>query len=76
MLFRRGWNAVQVQRFLGHSDPGFTQRTYVHLLDEDLPEPDFSAERLEPRQLSREDVREDVPEQALPDLRQAVAESL
>jgi hypothetical protein len=28
---------VQVQRFLGHSDPGFTLRTYVHLLPEDLP---------------------------------------
>jgi integrase len=26
-LFRRGWNAVQVQKFLGHSDPGFTLRT-------------------------------------------------
>jgi integrase len=37
MLFRRGWNAVQVQKFLGHSDPGFTLRTYVHLLPEDLP---------------------------------------
>ena len=43
MLFRRGWNALQVQRFLGHSDPGFTLRTYVHLLPEDLPTPDFSA---------------------------------
>jgi Phage integrase family len=42
MLFRRGWNAVQVQKFLGHSDPGFTLRTYVHLLPEDLPEPDFA----------------------------------
>jgi integrase len=42
-LFRRGWNAVQVQRFLGHTDPGFTLRAYVHLLDEDLPRPDFSA---------------------------------
>jgi len=40
-LFRRDWNAVQVQRFLGHSDPGFTLRTYVHLLPDDLPEPDF-----------------------------------
>jgi integrase len=38
-LFRSGWNAVQVQKFLGHTDPGFTLRTYVHLLDEDLPEP-------------------------------------
>jgi len=37
----QGWNAVQVCRFLGHSDPGFTLRTYVHLLPEDLPEPDF-----------------------------------
>ena len=34
-----GWNAAQVSRFLGHSDAGFTLRTYVHLLDEDLPEP-------------------------------------
>jgi integrase len=41
MLFRSGWNAVQVQKFLGHSDPGFTLRTYVHLLREDLPEPSF-----------------------------------
>jgi Phage integrase family len=39
ILFREGWNAVQVQRFLGHSEPGFTQRVYVHLLDEDLPDP-------------------------------------
>jgi integrase len=43
MLFRRGWNAVQVQKFLGHSDPGFTLRSYVHLLPEDLPEPNFAA---------------------------------
>lgn len=41
MLFRSGWNAKQVQNFLGHSDPGFTLRTYVHLLPEDLPEPSF-----------------------------------
>jgi integrase len=40
-LFRGGWNAVQVQRFLGHTDPGFTLRTYVHLLAEDLPEVPF-----------------------------------
>jgi integrase len=42
-LFRRGWNAVQVQRYLGHSDAGFTLRCYVHLLDEDVPQPDFAA---------------------------------
>jgi len=40
LLFRAGWNAAQVQRFLGHTDPGFTLRTYVHLLDTDLPEPE------------------------------------
>jgi integrase len=43
LLFRSGWNAVQVQKFLGHSDPGFTLRTYVHLLDEDLPPTEFLA---------------------------------
>lgn len=34
-----GWNAVQVQRFLGHHKPSFTLDVYVHLLDEDVPEP-------------------------------------
>jgi hypothetical protein len=38
-VFRSGWNAVQVQKFLGHADPEFTLRRYVHLLDEDLPVP-------------------------------------
>jgi integrase len=38
-LFADGRNAVQVQRWLGHSDPGFTLRTYLHLLDDDLGEP-------------------------------------
>jgi len=41
ILFRRGWNAVQVQRFLGHHSPAFTLATYVHLLPDDLPEPTF-----------------------------------
>jgi integrase len=41
VLFRRGWNAVQVQRWLGHHKPSFTLDTYVHLLDEDVPEPAF-----------------------------------
>jgi integrase len=38
-LFREGWNAVQVQRWLGHHKPSFTVDTYVHLLEEDTPEP-------------------------------------
>jgi integrase len=41
ILFRRGWNAVQVQRWLGHHKPSFTLDTYVHLLGEDVPEPAF-----------------------------------
>ena len=41
ILFRRGWNAVQVQRFLGHHSPAFTLATYVHLLPDDLPSPEF-----------------------------------
>ena len=32
---------MQVSKFLGHADAGFTLRTYVHLLPKDLPEPDF-----------------------------------
>jgi integrase len=39
VLFRSGWNAAQVCRHLGHADPGFTLRRYVHLLDADVPEP-------------------------------------
>jgi integrase len=41
MLFRAGWNAAQVQRHLGHHKASFTLDTYIHLLDEDVPEPTF-----------------------------------
>jgi integrase len=40
MLFRRGLNAKQVQVWLGHHSPAFTLATYVHLLSDDLPDPD------------------------------------
>lgn len=39
MLFARGRNVVQVQRWLGHHAPSFTLDTYVHLLEDDLGEP-------------------------------------
>jgi len=39
MLFDRGANAKQVQRWLGHHSPSFTLDTYVHLLEDDLGEP-------------------------------------
>jgi integrase len=38
-IIRDSWNAKQVCVFLGHSDPGFTLRTYIHLLPDDLPAP-------------------------------------
>lgn len=39
MLFERGENVKKVQRWLGHHSASFTLETYVHLLDERLPEP-------------------------------------
>jgi len=41
LLFAAGKNVKQVQEWLGHADPAFTLRTYVHLLDEGLGEADF-----------------------------------
>jgi integrase len=34
LLFDDGRNIKQVQEWLGHADPAFTLRTYVHLMDE------------------------------------------
>lgn len=39
MLFERGANAKQVQRWLGHHSAAFTLDTYIHLLSDDLGEP-------------------------------------
>ena len=39
LLFERGANAVQVQRWLGHHSAAFTLATYVHLLSESAGEP-------------------------------------
>jgi integrase len=38
-LIRNGASANQAQLWLGHHDPGFTARTYVHLDASDLPDP-------------------------------------
>jgi len=38
-LIRNGASANQAQLWLGHHDPGFTARTYVHLDGSDLPDP-------------------------------------
>jgi integrase len=34
ILFEEGRNVKQVAEWLGHADPAFTLRTYVHLLDD------------------------------------------
>jgi integrase len=41
LLFDAGRNVKQVQEWLGHADPGFTLRTYVHLMDEGLGDAEF-----------------------------------
>lgn len=41
LLFANGKNVKQVQAWLGHSDPGFTVRTYIHLMDEGVGDADF-----------------------------------
>jgi len=41
LLFAAGKDVKVVQGWLGHADPGFTLRCYVHLLDEGLGTADF-----------------------------------
>jgi integrase len=49
MLFRHGLNGKQVQMWLGHHSPAFTLATYVHLLPDDLPDPDFLSALTRPK---------------------------
>lgn len=48
MLFERGRNLVQVSKWLGHADPAFTLRTYVHLMDEGVGNAEFFDEAVAP----------------------------
>jgi hypothetical protein len=41
LLFESGKNIRQVATWLGHADPAFTLRTYVHLLDAGLGDAGF-----------------------------------
>jgi integrase len=41
LLFEGGKNVKQVAAWLGHADPGFTLRTYVHLMDEGVGDAAF-----------------------------------
>jgi integrase len=49
LLFENGKNVKQVQEWLGHADPGFTLRTYVHLMDEGLGPADFFDQVVAPK---------------------------
>lgn len=41
LLFNEGRNVKQVAEWLGHADPAFTLRTYVHLLDDGIGTAEF-----------------------------------
>lgn len=41
LLFEAGRDVAQVSAWLGHADPGFTLRTYVHLMDEGVGDAAF-----------------------------------
>ena len=41
LLFESGKDIRQVSEWLGHSDPAFTLRTYVHLMDDGLGSVEF-----------------------------------
>ena len=41
LLFAGGKDVKVVQSWLGHADPGFTLRCYVHLMDEGMGRADF-----------------------------------
>jgi len=61
LLFKSGWNAVQVQKFMGHHSPAFTLAVYVHLLPEDLPEPTFLDDLAVPSVEDEEPSEEELP---------------
>jgi len=39
-MLRRGATMAQVSWWLGHSQPAFTLRTYIHVTKVDIPNPD------------------------------------
>jgi integrase len=41
LLFEAGRNVKQVSEWLGHADPAFTLRTYIHLMDDGVGDAAF-----------------------------------
>jgi hypothetical protein len=48
LLFEKGRNIKQVSEWLGHTDPSFTLRTYVHLMDGGIGDATFFDEAVVP----------------------------
>jgi integrase len=48
LLFEAGRNVKQVAEWLGHTDPAFTLRTYVHLMDAGVGDAEFLDEAVAP----------------------------
>jgi Phage integrase family len=48
LLFEAGRDVKQVAAWLGHADPGFTLRTYIHLMDAGIGDADFLDEAVKP----------------------------
>jgi integrase len=47
LLFANGKNIKQIQTWLGHADPAFTLRTYIHLLDDGVGSANFLDDAIE-----------------------------
>ncbi len=47
LLFADGKNIKQIQTWLGHADPAFTLRTYIHLLEDGVGSADFLDDAIE-----------------------------
>jgi integrase len=48
LLFAEGRNVKQGQAWLGHADPAFTLRIYVHLMDEGIGDAEFMDAAVKP----------------------------
>jgi integrase len=53
LLFGAGRNVAQVAAWLGHADPAFTLRTYVHLMDDGVGDAAFLDQAVSPGSLGR-----------------------
>jgi integrase len=53
LLFEAGRNVKQVQAWLGHADPGFTLKTYIHLMDSGVGDAAFFDQAVTPASENR-----------------------